>query len=343
MKLIVDRIIPHREIMHYASGPFSISSHNNRVYIDNGTGEARITLPGQSWGKILGMSRLARRALRLDKCNIVPIGDNLIIVRQGRVYHYNRDRQQLDETLELRQCRNVLHQSITVTDSGNVFFGEYGRNPQRIPVPIYRSSDGGATWKVAYEFPAAKARHVHGCYWDPYEKKIWSLTGDFEDECHILVTDEDFNEIEWIGDGGQVYRACNVFFEKDAVHWVMDSQLEPSHHIRLDRDTRRISRLAEFPGPVWYIKRLTDGYYLAATAQEIGPGVRDEYTHLLVSRDLESWESIRQFEHDGLPKRFFKFGVIGFADGEQSSDGFYLFAEAIKGLDGKVALCRLET
>ena len=96
-----------------------------------------------------------------------------------------------------------------------------------------------------------------------------------------------------------------------------------------------------FPGPVWYIKQLEDGYYLAATAQEIGPGVHDRYAHLMVSRDLENWEDVYQFKHDGLPKRVFKFGVIGFADGVQTSRGFYIFAEAIKGLDGKTALCEI--
>ncbi len=62
----------------------------------------------------------------------------------------------------------------------------------------------------------------------------------------------------------------------------------------------------------------------------------------MVSKDLEDWEDIYQFRHDGFPKRYFKFGVIGFADGNQASDSFYLFFEAIKQLDGKVACCKIE-
>lgn len=85
-----------------------------------------------------------------------------------------------------------------------------------------------------------------------------------------------------------------------------------------------------------------DGYYLAATAQEIGLGVKDKYAHLMVSKDLEKWEDIYQFQHDGFPRRYFKFGVIGFADGYQQSNSFYLFAEAIKRLDGKIALCEIK-
>ena len=97
-----------------------------------------------------------------------------------------------------------------------------------------------------------------------------------------------------------------------------------------------------FPGPVWYQKRLTDGYYVATTAREIGPGVHDRYAHLMVSKDLEHWEDVHRFEHDGLPQRYFKSGVVGFADGPETSDSFYMFFEAIKGLDGKSTRCRLE-
>ena len=183
---------------------------------------------------------------------------------------------------------------------------------------------------------------MHGCRFDPYEERVWVFTGDFENECRVLCADMQFQHVESIGDGQQSYRACNAFFEPDSVHWIMDSQLEPSHHVRLDRASRTIERGQEFPGPVWYSKKLSDGFYLAATAQELGPGVKDGYAHLMVSRDLESWEDVRQFEHDGLPKRFFKSGVIGFADGVQDSTSFYLFAEAIRGLDGKTARCSLE-
>lgn len=342
MRLIVDRII-QREIMHYAGPELRISSYYNRLYIDQDSGNVEIGLPDTVWSRVVGWSRLWRRALRLDKCNVVPVGDSLVIVRQGRVYHYDRLAGKLTDTLRLRQCRNVLHQSITTIEGKELFFGEYGANGQREAVPVYRSRDEGRSWEIVYEFPKGRTRHVHGCYWDPYEKKVWVLTGDLAGECRVLVADRNFNDIEQIGDGSQMYRACNVFFEKDAVHWIMDSPLEVSHQVTLDRRTRKASKLTPFPGPVWYIKRLADGYYLAATAQEIGPGVRDDHTHLMVSMDLRSWESVHQFDHDGLSRRYFKFGVIGFADGLQGSERFYLFGEAIKGLDGKVAQCRLES
>jgi hypothetical protein len=338
MHLVFEQIID-REIVHYADDELCVSSLSNRVYIE-GMQKNVVAMPQKGFQSLLATSRLARRALRLDKCNVTKIGDDFVIIRQGRVYHYNLRNKTLSPTLNLKNCRNVLHQSIAVVDK-QVFFGEYGSNPARNEVPIYRSQDGGESWEIIYCFPAGRIKHIHGCYWDPYEQKIWVFTGDFAGENFILVADLEFKHVEWIGDGTQAYRACNAFFEEDAVHWIMDSQLETSYHVRMTRHSRKIEKKDAFAGPVWYIKRLADGYYLAATTQEIGPGVKDRYAHLMVSRDLESWEDIHLFEHDGLPKRYFKFGVIGFSDGEQSSQGFYIFAEAIKGLDGKAALCHL--
>ena len=341
MKLILKKVI-HREICHYASPELLITSQYNRVYVQKGASEFSFKLPSDGWKAPFGLFRLTRRALRLDKCNVVPAAGGCVIVRQGKVYHYDETSGSLTHTLTLKNCRNVLHQSIAVIDGKELFFGEYGNNPERAEVPVYRSLDGGRTWQTIFTFPAGGIKHVHGCYYDPVEKKVWVLTGDFKDECRILCADTKFKNVEWIGDGQQSYRTCNVFFEKDSVHWIMDSQLQDSYHIKLERKTRKIKRMQAFPGPVWYIKRLEDGYYLAATAQEIGPGVKDQYAHLMVSRDLETWEDVHQFAHDGLPKRWFKFGVIGFVDGAQRSDGFYLFAEAIRGLDGKTALCALD-
>lgn len=330
-----------REICHYADTDLLITSRYNRVYWQKGGREQCIQLPGDGWKGIISSSRLIRRALRLDKCNVVPTVDGLVIVRQGKVYHYDHQTQLLAHTLSMANCRNVLHQSIAVLDGKDLYFGEYGANAQRREVPVYRSQDGGKTWEIIFRFPAGKIKHVHGCYWDPHTEKIWVFTGDFAGECYLLCADKDFHQVEWIGDGDQAYRACNAFFESDSIHWIMDSQLEDSYHVVFDRKTKTIRRKSVFPGPVWYIKRLTDGYYLAATAQEIGPGVHDSFAHLLVSTDLEHWEDIHQFAHDRLPKRYFKFGVPGFADGEQSSHSFYIFGEALQGVDGKTLLCKL--
>ena len=341
MRLVIEKTLD-REIVHCASGRALVTSRHARVSVEGEAGAYRVEVPCPAWDRALGALRLARRALRLDKCNVVQVGGDLVVVRRGEVFHRAREGGALVRTLRLANCRGVLHQAIAVVDDQELYLGEYGANPSRAEVPVYRSRDRGRSWERAFAFPAGTARHVHGCHWDPVERRIWVFTGDFAGECHVLSADQDFRQVEWLGDGQQAFRACGAFFEADAVHWIMDSQLEACFQVRLDRRTRRIEKRAAFPGPVWYTKRLSDGVYLAATAQEVGPGVRDRFAHLLASRDLERWEDVHRFEHDGLPRRIFKDGVVAFADGAQTSAGFYLFFEAIRGLDGKAALCRLE-
>ena len=331
-----------REIIHFADKDILISSKYRTIYFSENGKTTKVKLPEKNPIKLFfGLFRLTRRALRLDKCNVFLHNGNLVIIRQGKVYFYDSKEDKITETLQLKNCRNVLHQSINSTPDGNIYFGEYGNNGDRKSVPVYRSADGGKSWSVIYEFTPGSIKHVHGCYYDKFTNKIWVCTGDFEGENWLLVADQDFNEINRIGNGQQKYRTCNLFFTEKEVHWLMDSQLETSYHIIFNRATSTIEVGQKLMGPVWYIKELENGGYLAATAQEIGEGVLDKQAHLYHSNDLRTWETIKRFDHDGLPMRYFKFGVIGFADGRQTKDEFYMFFEAIKGFDGKSIKCSL--
>jgi len=332
----------NKEIIHFAEKDVLISSKYRTIFYKGKERIVKVKLPeGNPVKRLFGLFRLSRRALRLDKCNVFLHEGNLIIIRQGSVYLYQTKENKLTETLKLRNCRNVLHQSINATPEGYIYFGEYGNNGERKSVPVYCSKDGGQTWKEIYTFEPGSIKHVHGCYYDKYTDKIWVCTGDFEGENWLLVADRDFKDVRKIGDGQQKYRTCNLIFTEKEVHWLMDSQLETSYHIVLDRATERTRVEQKLMGPIWYIKELDSGY-LAATAQEIGEGVLDDKVHLYFSDDLKEWTTIHKFEHDGLPKRYFKFGVIGFADGKQTQKEFYMFFEAIKGFDGKSIKCSLQ-
>lgn len=322
-----------REIVHYFDERTLISSKFNRVFWEEDGKLTTIKIPTKLWERVAGTFRIIRRLLRIDKCNVYPVKDGLTIIRKGKVFLFDSKLKTLFEVLKLKNCRNVLHQSIARTPNGYLYFGEYGSNPRRNKVPIYRSTDEGRSWHVIYEFEAGMIRHVHACAYDGYENKIWVCTGDFGTENKIVVSDFDFNEVEFIGDGSQKFRTCNFFFLEEEVHWLMDSQLETSFHFKLNRKNRQITRLSDLPGPVWYSKATSLGYF-ATTAQERGIGVKDRYAHILFSEDLLAWKTIQRYEHDIWPRKYFKSGVIGFSEGNATSS-FYYFYEAIKNKDGK--------
>jgi hypothetical protein len=265
----------------------------------------------------------------------------LVVIRDGVCYRVDLETDEIIPTFELKQSRNPLHQSICMDANGWLYQGEYGSNPHRSPVPVHRSTDEGRTWQTIFEFPAGRTRHVHGCFWDPYEERVWICTGDFDGENQMLVADEDFGEIEWLGDGSQKWRTCHPIFTEQAVYWGMDSQLETSYICRLDRHTRTVEKIRPLPGPVWYAKTLDDGWWLIATVVEKGPGVHSNHARIFASRNLEDWVEIFRAKKDAWKTPHFKNGVIAFADGNQSCDAFYFFCEALVGLDGRSYRARL--
>lgn len=342
--LVLDRELPGSEIVHFAEDDLLIASRHRTIVVETGGLRREIVLPESLPRRLLGLSRLARRALRLDKANVTPAGPDrseLVILRGGQAYHYDIPNARLTPTLAMRNCRNVLHGAVTVLDENEVVFGEYGPSGSVATVPIYRSTDAGRSWTSVYEFAPGSVRHVHGCYWDPFEQRYWIFTGDADHEIRVLSADRSFSEVRPIGGGSQKWRACTAFFEENYVYWIMDSEREDSHLIRFDRNTRQIETGQLFPGPVWYTKRTSDGLYLAATSCETGAGVHDDFAHIFVSRNLEDWHEVARFAWDGLPKGWFKMGVVSFAEGEQGSGHFYLFGEALKGIDGRSFQCRI--
>ena len=82
------------------------------------------------------------------------------------------------------------------------------------------------------------------------------------------------------------------------------------------------------------------GGHLIATTHEPGPGVKGNSAAIYYSDNLEEWEELAKFEHDGKSLEYMKYGIIGFSSGNQTQDEFYI-CEALKGMDGRSYRCSL--
>ena len=159
--------------------------------------------------------------------------------------------------MSLRQSNQLLKDSICITPDKWIYFGEYGANKKNKPVPIYRSKDLGKSWETIFQIQAEYVDMSMDVIGINLKKKIWILTGDFENQNHIIKADKNFKKLKWYGDGSQKWRACNLFFTKDKIHWITDTEFQLNYHYSMCRNSEELKKLEEFPGPVWYIKHLT--------------------------------------------------------------------------------------
>ena len=325
------------EMVHWNSPDLFIAHKANTItYINNGA-KKLIELPMENlgWKKWFMPLRKARRALRIDKTVILPCSVGLVAIRGSYIYVYDCKNESWSEADIRLNCRNPMYNAFLNVD-GVLYIGEYG-NPNGIGKRILMSKDAGFTWKCVYQFQPEEIRHIHSLEWDPYENKIWIFTGDSDQESQVLSSDKEFQKLEIIGGGTQYWRSCHAIFFEEHVDWIMDSPLKEVRHIRFNRTTRQISVGESFAGPVWFARSYGDWTY-AASAQEIGPSHKDKLLHLYKSKDLEHWEEIEVFQHDGWPKRYFRFGVMVAVRGSTPM----FSCEGVKNLDGKTICFPLE-
>ena len=98
----------------------------------------------------------------------------------------------------------------------------------------------------------------------------------------------------------------------------------------------------EFPGPIWYSKRLNNGSSLFSSGVEKGEGVKSNYAFIFYSKNNREWYEIAKFKKDKLPMPLFKNGVISFANGVQNINKFIIFGEGLIGIDGKSFISRFD-
>ncbi len=296
------------------------------------------SVPPRDFG---GFSRLCSRALRLDQCNLFPTsGGKLLGIRRGVAYGIANGRTQ---ALFKIQGHSVFRRGIAESKTGNVYFGEYLRNSSRGPVNIWRVSADLREYGIAYTFPAGRIRHVHGVYRDPFrDNTLWAPVGDEDGECFLVRTDDEFSTVEYVGNGTQLWRAIGLLFTADRIIWLTDSNLQQNRCVSLDRNSGRISLHQKLDSPAWFTTQTTDGFFLAATTVEKGPGVMTDRASVLISENGINWEKALSYQKDRWPGVYFKFGVISFPAGSYSADEIWLSGQALRGFDGCSLLCAIE-
>jgi len=229
-----------------------------------------------------------------------------------------------------------LHRGASISRHGNIFFGDYFMNPDRKEVHIYQVSADGSRADIAHSFPAGQIRHVHGVHQDTYlPDRLWVTVGDEDGENFLYYTDDEFNSIEQLGDGSQMYRTVGLLFSRDHIHWVTDSPYEENYSITMDRNSGLIKKHQPFPSTVWYQAQSSDGFYYCATTVEKGPAVKTKFGALYASKDAVNWEEVARFPKDLWPMPHFKWGSLSLPSGGWDSKNIWISGEGLSKIDGK--------
>ena len=267
----------------------------------------------------LGVSPALTRLLRIDECTIAVDSneENIIVFYRGQIVHFKLSEKVFRKIKMSFNGRVPLYSGACIVDN-MLYFGEYFNNSSRSPVNIFKVNLNNH--EVAkLELPSElRCRHIHGVFFDRYEKYFWVCTGDSDVESKILrFKDFSLDDIEMIQSGSQKYRATSMVFTKDYVYWGMDSLEEPAFLLSLDRASRKIELLCEFEAPIWFLREVGEDEIIVCTTVEPGQSVKTKKASIYIySKKSGQINLYKSFKKDCYPF-IFKFGVIFPIDGTQ--------------------------
>lgn len=333
--------IPNATIIHHVDKNGGIWGTNQRIIFLLREGERQDVskFPFHFPRDLFSFSRPSARAMRSDKCNVyVNRLGNILGIRAGTVYAISGS---IPRVLFQIQGDCVLHHSICEDMEGNFYFGEYFMNPRRKFVNVWKISFDLRNWKSVLQLN--DLRHIHGIYPDPYSRGVfWMTVGDFQGECFILRTANSFESVERFGDGTQIWRAVNLFFDEQYITWLTDSHLEQNHACRLKRETGLIEIGQKINASTWYGCTTVEGLYIAFTTVERGPAIQTNESSILISEDGFYWKKIYGIKKDfWRPMQLFKYGVMACPSGRLSLKELYISGEGLIGLDGSSIKARI--
>ena len=264
--------------------------------------------------RLMSSSSLLRRLSRRGVHHCVRAGSSFIVLANGRIYNFSADR-----VVELDLVRGNRPLVVQGNEQG-VCYGEYRSNPERSSVAVWKlMMDGPNTLPVAW---FDQVRHIHGVFQDPHAGDWWVTTGDKDDESGIWKTNDGFVTLDRVVGGSQRFRAVQLLFTQSHVYFGSDAPDEPNHIYRMDRHGRKVERLQQVGGPVFYGCRVGASLFLS-TAVEPSSVNNTRYAEVWRSDDGLTWSRFLRFRKDILPMKLFQYGQVLFPSGE--GDGKHLY------------------
>jgi hypothetical protein len=333
MDTVIETISPPLRIHTIIDGTL-ISSQGYSIFKSTDFGKSWLlsgTLPVSGYKKILSKSRSISRSLRLGIDQITQIHTKKILVTCDKDFFLSDPSLTSFKRIELNSHPfQLLDHNICVTPKFT-YYSEYIYNLKKDAVNVFRTSDGD-NWEIIYSFPKNSIRHIHLLQFDPFMQKIWYSTGDVNSECFLGCANDDFSEVEIVGQNHQDWRCLELLFTAEKIFWGTDNPDGQNWLVSLDRNSHVIQKIARFNGPIYNLKHFSEGYVLV-TATEGGTGEWDHRAHVWYTPDIEKlpWKECISYDKDWMP---FIFGFGRLLYGANVNNSIFLSGLALKKIDG---------
>lgn len=276
-------------------------------------------------------TRIGRRLTRSGVHHYLPTQG--IVIADGRVFRRDKSSGHFRRADDIRGSRPLS----IATDGTLTCYGEYRRNPERSPVHVWATYDGGTNWEPIHEFQSV--RHVHGVHYDNYTGTFWVTTGDEDDESAIWMSPDRFKTMSLVAGGSQQARVVHLLFTQEYVYFGSDTPRAPNYIYRLDRKTARIERLQPVGSSVFYGSKVGDDLFFSTAAEpsRVNRTRRAEVWH---SADGDDWSLVTSLPSDVWPSRLFQYGQVMFPAGPGDGRRLFYTPQGVRG-DGRTFILPL--
>lgn len=298
--------------------------------IDSLKWEAVATVDSSLLSWVYSKSELLMRLSRQCAHNLSKLKSGTILVfLQGCIYRYEPHKRFITKVYAMGPSRRILPNGITQDESGNIYFGEYLRNPGRTEVCIYKSDDDGLNWESVYKFDNNTIRHIHSVQYDPYSQTIWVTTGDCNQECQIAYSTDGCKSFVRIGGGSQLWRAVSLVFTQDCVYWGTDNPEGENTIYSWQRKNAKLNKIASVENPVYYSKRIGESI-LFSTAVELSGKNKDNYARIYGINKNHKCQMLYESKKDKWHPKLFGYGVFEFSRGDFKNSDFWVIEKGLE-------------
>tara|TARA_B110001452_G_scaffold267650_1_gene278869 strand:+ start:14480 stop:15745 length:1266 start_codon:yes stop_codon:yes gene_type:complete len=329
------RRIIKNTVVHYSNKDLLIQSSGRyiTIYQNDCQKKVSIKLPYRFPRDFHFNIPLFKRFLRSDAKEVIydNIGSRLIIIRNSSVYLVEENDYKV---LGVIEGDAPLFNSHCIHD-GDIYFGQYDRNEKRNESRIYKI-DRTNKLVIAHTFSAGQIRHVHSITLDTFDSnRMWITTGDNDNECLLMYTDDKFKSVTNIGDKSQEYRIVSLGFSKDYLFYGTDNLTKENYLYRQRKSDEKRHRVLAIKQTAWFLKQDNHGGAVLGTTVENGKGCQVNYSSIFFSTDYGlTWLEILRIPKDIYPMPMFKWGSVSFSNSPDSLDDLYINVEGLKDLSG---------